>query len=268
MDTEHEQKIYNGEKNYNNSFIKRTSSMKNKFKTHCGNIRSITASRNKSNKSVIANRISDYNMNHLIKKYHVIDNIITKKPYGSYRKNYLDTIITNRSYNKINQQKINFIDLWKTDTDTDSDEKIINLPEIHPNLYIGNLSSCNNITIGKNRIGIIINLNDVMKNSNYKIYNILYKYTKNLNIKIFRSVIASAFKIMDNEFHNNTNVLIICNKGVNRSVSIAVAYAILRKGFKFNTAISYIDEIKLNKYPTWNSLTNTRIRNLLKSLNS
>jgi hypothetical protein len=66
---------------------------------------------------------------------------------------------------------------------------------------------------------------------------------------------------------DNKPVLIVCDKGVNRSVAVAIGFAIMVQGWTFNRAIDYIDTMKLTKYPlVWNSLTNQTIRNLLKIL--
>lgn len=68
--------------------------------------------------------------------------------------------------------------------------------------------------------------------------------------------------------NKNKNILILCTKGVNRSVSIAVGYAITRKGQTYEEISEYIEAQKKAISGNWDNLTNYRIRNLLQTLSN
>jgi Dual specificity phosphatase, catalytic domain len=83
----------------------------------------------------------------------------------------------------------------------------------------------------------------------------------------FKNFINKGIDLLDENLDKG-GVLVICNKGVNRSASIVSAYGMFRKNMSFSEVCDYIDTTKLEKYPDWNNLSNHRFRNLLKLLKS
>ena len=143
--------------------------------------------------------------------------------------------------------------------------KIIHLPEIGDNIYVGNVHSAIDAeTLNDHKIAVIINFSDyLLSNRNINIHNITYKDTRNLDYHRFTNILLQAANIINN--NPNKNILIVCNKGVNRSVSIAIGYAILNKKYTFDNSYEYVETQKLKKYKTWHSLTNQRIKHLLRA---
>lgn len=131
-------------------------------------------------------------MNQLIQKYHAYD---LKIPNQKQRpcKSLLHTIIPNKRYNKINQQKIRFLTIQPLCIKT-TIIRITGLPEIHPNLYIGNrFADCNTI-LTKYKIGLVINISgQVLRNIYSKVYYLPYKDSRRLNIRTFRQILSSVF---------------------------------------------------------------------------
>jgi hypothetical protein len=164
--------------------------------------------------------------------------------------------------------------------------KLINLPDIHKNLYIANSAVFSNIESIKNMYTIInlsthwknIKSSDIWEYSNsyyidktispwnqFKtVYNVSYNDTY-MKFKEIKEIMDTIMVIMNNNI-DKYPVLIVCDKGVNRATSAAVAYAMTEKGFTFDAAIDYIDTVKLRNYTNWDSLTNTSIKNALKLL--
>ena len=98
-----------------------------------------------------------------------------------------------------------------------------------------------------------------------KAYRISYDDTHEISYATFKHIIKTCMDLLD-EILDKNKVLIICDKGVNRSSSVVSAFGILRKNMTFSQVCDYIDTEKLTNYPTWNNLTNFRIRNLLKAI--
>uniref|UniRef100_A0A7S3ZCX7 Tyrosine specific protein phosphatases domain-containing protein n=2 Tax=Lotharella globosa TaxID=91324 RepID=A0A7S3ZCX7_9EUKA len=78
----------------------------------------------------------------------------------------------------------------------------------------------------------------------------------------FKRQISSALRVMEACEERKIPVTVSCNKGVNRSAAVVVAYAVLVKGWTLKEALSYVEQRKSHHSsasPTtcWDTLTNT-----------
>ena len=60
-------------------------------------------------------------------------------------------------------------------------------------------------------------------------------------------------------------VVVVCERGINRSVAVVAAQAAALNGWSFSDAVSYIDSVKLALDKNWNTLTSPRVRNFLRA---
>jgi len=97
----------------------------------------------------------------------------------------------------------------------------------------------------------------------------------NIGMKDCRTVTTKEFIKVYNEidtclsyFNNSQAVLIVCAKGVNRSISMAIAYGIIHTGLKYDEALSYIEDQKNEKYDYWICLNNMKFRHILQNMES
>jgi hypothetical protein len=149
------------------------------------------------------------------------------------------------------------------------DVKLLHLCEISDRLFIGNVNCTKNLNLLKlHNVGIIINcsnsmLGRVLNVGNYAcvVHDVEYTDTRYISYNTFINILLTVTDIIDS---TAKNVLIICEKCVNRSPSLAIAYAINKNIMNFSQAMSYIENMKFMTNPDWNNLTNNRIKNLLK----
>ena len=150
--------------------------------------------------------------------------------------------------------------------------KSVHLPEIHPSLYLGNRDSLSTMGDALPETCHIINLSGrpVKKQRNVyrhyvrhrRIHNITFRDSRVITGKMFRQTFQQIRSLLDSI---RGDVLIICNKGVNRSVSMAIAYGICN-GMTYDYAYEYIMRRKQEAgYDTWCCLTNLRFRGLLSN---
>ena len=99
------------------------------------------------------------------------------------------------------------------------------------------------------------------------VYVVPYADARHLPFGDFAHTMNTCLELIKAAVVAHRPVLVVCEKGVNRSVSVAVAHLIREHGMHFQEAINKIEARKAETYGgAWNSLTNFRIRNLLKAL--
>jgi protein-tyrosine phosphatase len=225
---------------------------------HIGNATSSSHSRPSGGLNL--NRLNEKIINNDTEQHQVIDHHLIMVPH-IYRKSTIQTIISNRKKTSTNPQTYS-IQKNKNKNKKEKIPRIVNLKMIANNISIGNLECLSESFLLKKKINVIINVskNVLCRHRQRKIQNIFYKDTKTLSYQ----PLDQAAEIIDQ--NEKKNVLIMCNQGVNRSVSIAIGYAILRKKLTFDQTYQYVESMKSKKYESWNSLTNPRIKNILKAL--
>lgn len=97
------------------------------------------------------------------------------------------------------------------------------------------------------------------------LYNINFRDLRFCRFKDFSYTARECLKIIDESDRYNRKVILICDDGINKSVSIAICYAILRKKISYFDSTSEIDRKKLKKYKNWNNLTSNNIKNFIRA---
>ena len=252
----------NQEDHYLNQFKNRSKGRINSPKNRLGNATSCSHSR-PSGSVKCSQRINEKMINNDTQLYQTVDHHQSKTQF-LYRKSSIQTIVSHDKTNRKNQQKPtvhNVIKQMKV-------PKMIHLEKIACNLYLGNLESALDFhLLAKKKIHVVINVSDcVISNRTIDVHNICYKDTRSLGYHQFLHILTQSLQIID--MNHNKNILIACTKGVNRSVSIVVGYAITRKGNTYEEISEYIEDLKKDICGNWDNLTNNRIRNLLKTLSN
>lgn len=254
-----------GNTNYENIFKNRTahdSKEGPRRRRKCGNSISLRVSRPTFN--IKSGRIFDLALNKSIEKHYIIDilpepsttqthlekNILPQAVCLNYRKTNTQNHKENKSnYHESRQRK----------------EYMIDLPEIHENLYIGN-SACIEyfMTFGKTIIYFsdIDNTYYFNKNMSQKIKWINFKDSKTLAYNEFKNICNKTIEVIKNNI-NNGALLLVCESGVNRSISMATVYGMINTKKSLQDVSLYIDNRKCSVSNYWNNLTNFRIRKLL-----
>jgi hypothetical protein len=212
----------------------------------------------------INRRVVEKKLNQETERLHIVD-IKPVKVISHYRKNFIPTLVPNIPKEKANQQLPEKVTTKLPKSLTDP--QIVALPQIDPKLYLGNRELLNHPEqLINNNIKHIIDLSTDPQRNSYLCTANQFSFTDS---HLFYSNFINLSKEINNIISEHSkNILIICDKGVNASTAIIVSYAILKKGYTFTDAIDYIDTVKLKTYPYWNSLTNKRLKNLLKLLKS
>lgn len=258
-----------GENNYKSIKINRSKGKeKRSWKSKLGNTISHKASRPRAHTGKASNRVFDKTYHNAIEKYNVTDVVPAQLIFSlkSVNSVIISTVTDlNDKRNPQNEEKIQHKVFFKDVS------RIVCLSNIHNGLYIGNLRASEYYDNLQNyRIKTIINCSDQKINlGGINVIDIDYDDTLNISHKLFRNIIDKAVGMLDMELSKG-NVLVLCNKGVNRSPSIAIAYAVLKTNnfASANDAIEYVDQKKMATDKNWNNLTNNRIRGLLRSLKS
>ena len=86
---------------------------------------------------------------------------------------------------------------------------------------------------------------------------------RTITYKEFSSIFKQIYDVIET-LGKKEKVLIACDKGVNRSVAVAVAYDIFHNGNNFRDSYNYLERQKHKKYQYWSSLNNLRFSNILK----
>jgi len=215
-----------------------------------------------------SNRIFDIGPNKQISKNIIIDSFYKPTSKSVQRKSILPNAL---SLNKPNTNKQQFSICKQKVADK---PRMISLFNICDRLYLGNICAVNDLhNLQTKKINNIINLSDTLlshtitNNVGYKFtcHNITFKDNHTFTYRYFMLIINEVINIINNSVGN---ILIVCNKGVNRSPSIAIAYAIIEKKMSYNDACEYIDNQKYKLDPQWNNLTNYHFKNMLKALKS
>ena len=269
-------KIY-GEIKYEKKFKKKNNHGKpNRKKERIGN--SYSGGIYRPSYVLNATKINSIQDRMAAEQHHVVD--FTANP-KKFRKSFIPQDIRNQPKDVLNNEKTKNKSIKKPIP------KLIHLDKISDNLFLGNWESLEILdeTIDSNKVNysenpsVILNLtNDKLKKINDKdiFYDINFKKNRRFkncgwHISIYndyQKCTNSCIEIIKECKRLKRNVILICESGINKSVSVAVSYAMLECGMEFNEATSYIDSKKLEKYKNWNSLTDNSYRNFIRAYSS
>jgi protein-tyrosine phosphatase len=119
-------------------------------------------------------------------------------------------------------------------------------------IYLGNIRAASNITwLIENNISVIFNLASEWDSMTYNNNNIELLYfplddSNRLDMKDTRRFINKVTnKLIDTVIDNNmTNILVHCNMGISRSVTIVIRYLQMVYGMNYKEALNYIKNIR------------------------
>ena len=199
-----------------------------------------------------------------------------------YNKSTIQTIVPYRKKEKINKQ-INTHPLAIKYRIQSNMIKICNLAHIDKRLWLGNINlftlvwdlslSSHYQFIKMYNINHVINFSDDVTTINsvnlissyyqIKISHTHIEFPDSLHISYdkFKNILFSAINKI-NSIPKNENILLICNAGINRSVSIAIGYAMICKHMSFKDALTCVEIDKSNDQ--WYNLTNLRLMRILR----
>jgi protein-tyrosine phosphatase len=254
-----------GEMHYRNQFKNNEVKKRQRWRT-IGNSLSMAGSR-PSGWTQASSRIANKALSTDVKIHQICD-YKTLNTLSQYSKNRLPSAVPYQPQQKLNHQEHNkysggFGSRSQRKVKRELKPRIVQLSTIHPNLYLGNLDSLSDLNINI-EFETILNVSQKKIDSNAikgKIYEIEYADSRVLTFQEFRQIMTISLELLEDNLDAKT--LIVCEQGVNRSVSIAIAYAISKLGMTADQASNLIDEIKLEYDQNWNHLTNPKIRNLL-----
>lgn len=165
----------------------------------------------------------------------------------------------------------NFVTMSNSDFDDQSTTaKLIHLPDISEKIFLADYNSILNHMedVINHDISVVIDLSRplsqksfaIKRRNNIKCHNIYFQDTRNMDYKDFLQVTNKVIDIINTHI-DKTKIVICCEKGVNRSVAIIVAYA-LRNGKTLEEAINYI--VKRKNDNNWPVLNNLRFYHFLQ----
>jgi hypothetical protein len=290
--SEYEQTKDNGDKHYKNKFKNRTQGyMRSIYKyrpKYLGNC--ISSANSRPSGGTICNaRLSQKMINFNIVQHTEIDTIplLTHESEKTiqYRKSTIQTIVPYKEKQKMNQQ-INTNPLSTKYHVQKNMAKLCNLKHINKRLWLGNINlfawfnmmspysifDINHI-IDFSAEGDIDIIKPFLSRCNYyrstnqilgtKISRTHIEFPDSLHISYekFKNILFRAINKI-NSIPKNKNILLICNAGINRSVSIAIGYAMICEKMTFEDALLSIEKDKSNDQ--WYNLTNLRLMRLLR----
>jgi len=147
---------------------------------------------------------------------------------------------------------------------------MIHLPEIRYNLYLSNLDYLLSFDIHRfHKVILLTKKRDVFLRHNF--VNITFPDSRSVSTRKFMSVMETVSWYINREDKHivpkpkecNRRVLILCDKGVNRSVAAILYYAMKHKKMDLYETTDYIEKVKEKRFPMWNTLVNDKFKRLL-----
>ncbi len=135
--------------------------------------------------------------------------------------------------------------------------------KITKNLYLSNLNAAyDHALINQNNIGIVCRLSDDTNTSPYANNIAFYNFEVEDNIIAGNDMLATAKTISDIVDNAKCNVLVHCNEGRSHSASIVIYYLMTHFGISYDTALTYVKNIKSDVRP------NSKFEQCLRALNA
>jgi len=134
------------------------------------------------------------------------------------------------------------------------------------NVYLSNLRDAENISlIRHNNIEVVCRLSDDCNDSIYGTGVVFKNFEVEDNILGANDMLAAAKVISSLIDNTKLNVLVHCNEGQSRSVSVIIYYMMTRHGYSFDAALAHIRNIKSDARP--NSAFERVLRTIQNSTN-
>ena len=125
------------------------------------------------------------------------------------------------------------------------------------NIFLSNLRDASNIgLINQNNIKIVIRLSEDINKSIYSNNIKFYNFEIEDNFLYKKKIIQFSIEIYDIINKNsNVNILIHCNEGQSRSVSVIIFYLMTKYKYDYNKCHSLIKDIKSDINPNASFIT-------------
>ena len=118
------------------------------------------------------------------------------------------------------------------------------------NVYLSNLRDAENISlIRHNNIEVVCRLSEDHNDSIYGSNIVFRNFEVEDNILGVNDMLTAAKAIATLIDNTNLNVLVHCNEGQSRSVSVIIYYMMTRYGYSFDAALARIKSIKGDARP-------------------
>lgn len=234
---------------YNHIFKKRTKINRNSYKEHVGN--TCCSSSMRPGNSKISNKYPDK----IYKKEVAVYQIVGHKIHSGnklYRNSCIQSAITFKNEMQHSNAKICGRGKQKTNNYVPLKANFI---IAGTKIALGNKYSLFDHTGLKIYFGV-----DYIAD-----YNINYNDDKHISYQQFVNIMENIFNIIEN--NKDQDILIACEAGVNRSVSVIIGYMIRNK-IDYYLALNTIEDEKNKINPNWNNLTNLSMRHLLRLYNN
>jgi hypothetical protein len=286
MDSDFDFKV-SGERTYQRQLQDGNNTRVRDMRVYMGNSLSLSAARptpaykNKTNagRGSCFLRVGEKKIHQDMEIHGVIDYKILETKY-QYDKNRLPSSVCLNPKQKLNHQL--HTQVKRKEFGKVPKPRVVNLNKIHPNLYLGNADYLSSDHHLDTKFSTIINCSrlnlwgfgnesmwkfpkngpDVRKR---QVYSIDYEDNRCIRFPDFKAIIGRTNQLLD-EHLDQGKVLVVCDQGVNRSVSIVIAYAILCQGLTYSQVLDFVEEAKFEYDPNWNNLSNAKIRQFLKIL--
>jgi len=197
------------------------------------------------------------------KQHQIVDTIAKQSTYKLSSHSDLNYAVTHKP--KIQLNKAKTLPIKKKYTPPEA--RIIHLDKIHPHLFLGNIQAADlnqYWILDFLKIRTIINLSDTdvlpRNYSGIKIFNCGFKDTRYITNRELFDHYQTFENILSHRLCHG-GILVCCQKGVNRSSTMVLNYAI-NQGMTFKTALEYLEQQR-KEYKYWYSLNNRRLYKFL-----
>ncbi len=187
-----------------------------------------------------------------------------------------DFVLSNKKY--LGRKQLN--NFTKSDTST---KRVIHLPKFKDNLYLADAEGVSQLEDDD----LLINVGNLNLKTKCQKVDFDFRDWRQISFPEFQTIVTECHDLIN--FHKTGRVFVVCKKGVNRSVSVCLGYAIL-EGIPFEEALEYLEDQKSQvdcswsaeqpkqhscswsaEQPkqhscSWGTLTNNKLRNLLRAL--
>lgn len=150
---------------------------------------------------------------------------------------------------------------------------LVELTCIQPKLYIGNFQAMAAFTKSRRHrpftiIAFVQQGQQLHVETHHLQYFIPIRFNDDraMTKATFETMVQETVALIDYHLKQGQEVLLTCERGVNKSTAMAIAYGIVKRGLSYHYLLEQVDLYKTSVSTTCNHLTNSRFRVLLHGL--